>query len=157
MRTALATLATLALLAAPACDADGEGGPLAGSVTLAHDQGVNFHTGRLVVPGNFANSDLYATSNGSALKLATGGENATVNRPANWFLSAGGIHRTFASLAEVPAEPPTAEMTDSLIKAKTGNGFIVTTHSGALVRGWVSAADAESATIVFEPFVLPTE
>jgi len=157
MRLALLLVALLAFVGPAACDSEGASGPVAGTLTLTHDQGVDFHTGRLVDPGNFANSDLYATNSGSGLKLATGGDNPTVNRPVNWFLNAGGLHRVFESLAAVPDEPPTEDMTDSLVKAKTGNGFIATTHRGALVRGWVSSADTESVTLVFEPYVPVTE
>jgi len=157
MRIALALLA-LVFLATPACDSSGGGGgPVSGTITLGKDDGVDFHTGALQDPGNFKNSDLFTASNGTALGLITGGDSPTVNRPANWFLGTGGVHRTFSSLAEVPDEPPSEDMTASLIKAKTGNGFIVTTHRGALVRGWVSFADADTVTIEFEPYVAPAE
>lgn len=155
MRIALAFLA-LALVATPACDSGGGGGPVSGTVTLAKDQGVDFHTGALQAPGNFKNSDVFTASNGNALQLITGGDSPTVNRPANWFLGSGGVHQTFPSLADVPDVPPTDDMTASLIKTKTGNGFIVATHAGALVRGWVASADAATVTIQFEPYVPAT-
>ncbi len=155
MRIALALLA-LALVGPPACDSGGGGGPVSGTVTLAKDQGVDFHTGAVQDPGNFKNSDVFTASNGSALQLITGGDSPTVNRPANWFLGNVGVHQTFPSLADVPDAPPTDDMTASLIKARAGNGFIVVTHAGALVRGWVASADASAVTIQFEPYAPAT-
>ena len=151
MRIALAFV-VLAALTFGACDSGGASGPVSGTLTLAKDQGVDFHTGQLQVPGNFKNSDIYSASNGTALELMTGGDNPTANRPVNWFVGNGGVHQTFASLADVPDVPPSADMTEVLVHAKTGNGFIVTTHRGALVRGWVASADASSVTIEFEPY-----
>lgn len=156
MRIPLALL-TLVFIALPACDSSGGGGPVSGSITLKKDEGVDFHTGALQDPGNYKNSDLYTSSNGTALQLSTGGDSPADNRPVNWFVGNGGVHLTFASLAEVPDEPPSDAMTASLIKTKTGNGFIVVTHKGAMVRGWVSFADADTVTIEFEPYVAATE
>ncbi|TNF37081.1 MAG: hypothetical protein EP329_04040 [Deltaproteobacteria bacterium] len=153
MRIALALLA-LVFIAFPGCDSGtGDNTPATGTVTLKKDDGVDFHTGALQDPGNYKNSDLFTASNGSALQLLTGGDSPTDNRPVNWFLGNGGVHRTFASLAEIPDEPPTEDMTASLIKAKTGNGFILMTHKGALVRGRVTLADADTVTLEFEPYV----
>lgn len=152
MRIALVFVA-LACLASTACDSAGSGGPVSGTITLTKDQGVDFHTGALQAPGNYKNSDIFTSSNGSALQLSTGGDSPADNRPANWFLGGGGVHQVFASLGEVPDGAPTEDMTASLIKAKAGNGFIVTTHARALVRGWIASADAETVTIQFEPYV----
>ncbi len=138
----------LALLAA--CDSGGGSYPTAGTTTITPDQGINFHTGQLQDPGNFKNSDLFATQNGSALKLATGGDTPTVNNPANWFRSGGGVHETFASLVDVPETTPTDDMTDSLVKAKVGNGFVIRTHGGLYVRGWIEAASDASVTIQWQ-------
>ena len=51
-----------------ACDSGGGSYPSNGEVTLSAEQGVDFTSGRLQDPGNFKNSDLYATANGSACR-----------------------------------------------------------------------------------------
>lgn len=146
------SLTFLALTLGAGCDADG-GAPSVqpGTVALAAEQGVDFHAGARVEPGNFANSDLYASRNGTALKLATGGPSPVVNHPVNWFMGANGLHRTFASIDEVPSEPPSDAMTDSLVRARAGNGFVLRTHRGVWVRGWIASADADEVTITWAP------
>jgi hypothetical protein len=120
--------------------------PAGGTVTLGADDGVDFHTGLVMSPGNFANSDLFASDNGnSGLKLSSGGDSPTSSRPTLWFRTAGMTLQTFASLADVPAAVP--ETSDVLLHAKPGLGFVVETSDGDLVRGWLSAADTESVTI----------
>ena len=141
----LTLLLPLALLAFSGCG-DGEGNaPYSGSgqVTLNADTGIDFTTGLFQAKGNYATSDIYATSGGQYLKLASGGPSPTKNRPVDFFLGAGGIHETFDSLAEVPAISPDASKTQALVKAKTGNGFVVENSDGSVTRGWiVEATDA---------------
>ena len=114
-----------------------------GTVTLTADTGIDFTTGIFQSKGNYATSDIYVTSGGEHLMLASGGLNPTKNRPVDFFLGAGGIHETFDTLSQVPAIPPSADKTQSLIKAKTGNGFVVENSDGSITRGWIrSAGDA---------------
>ena len=145
----LALALALAVSSLIACDDDAPP-PDAGTVTLAHDQGVDFGTGRARDPGNFSNSDLFATSNGdTGLKLSSGGDSPTQNRPITWFRSGGGLPAEFADLASVPSSPlPTTA--DQLIHGKTGNGFLLETADGDHVRGWLAAASATSVTIQWE-------
>lgn len=135
-----------------ACDsADGPGDPVAGTVTFGADEGVDFFTGKVHDPGNFSNSDLFASRSGDGLKLATGGDDPTDNRPVNWFKSGGGVPQTFASLAEVPTDRPGDAMVEPLVKAKTGNGFLVQRADGGYTRGWIASADGGAVTIEFAP------
>jgi len=146
----VACIPLLAMVAPVACDAgSGGAGVSSGTVTFGAEEGVDFITGRVASPGHFGNSDLYATRSGTGLKLTTGGPNPTVNRPINWFLGPGGVHLTFASLDEVPEEPPDEGMTAALIRARPGNAFVVLTSGGTWVRGWLADADGEAVTIVF--------
>lgn len=142
------------LLLAPflslACDSDPTPPPDAGTVVLAHDGGVDFATGTVVTPGTYANTDLYASTNGdSGMKLATGGPTIVENRPINWFKTGGGIATEFPDLASVPVTPlPTA--VDAMLHAKPSLGFLLETAAGDHVRGWISAASSSSVTIEWE-------
>lgn len=156
MKTSILALLGLLLLSLSACDSDtaGEGpGSALGrtTLTLGAENGVDFSTHAKVDKANFANSDLFATDNGDALKLATGSDKPTTNRPVNFFLGSGGIHQTFGSLDEVPGDKPDASLTASLPKAKTGNAFVVQGADGAYTKGWIQSATASTVTIVFEP------
>lgn len=147
VRFALSLAAVTALLpVAPACD-DATAPPDAGTVTLEHDEGVDFVNGTFEDPGNYANSDLYATTNGdSGMKLATGGANVIDNRPITWFKTGGGLAGEFSDLASVPTTPaPTAA--DPMLHARLGNGFLLVAKNGDLVHGWISAASATSVTL----------
>lgn len=134
-----------------ACDAGGDSGPVSGTVTFGADEGVDLRTGKKKDPGNYANSDLYASQNGGALKLATGGDSPTDNRLVNWFKSGGGIPRTFASLADVPSDKPTDAMFESLLHAEPGQGFVIERADGGFTRGWLASADGSAVTIEFAP------
>lgn len=134
---------------APACD-DATAPPDAGTIVLKHDAGVDFVNGTLEDPGNYANSDLYATTNGdSGMKLATGGATVIDNRPITWFKNGGGLAMAFPDLASVPTSPaPTSA--DAMLHARTGNGFLLVAKNGDLVRGHVSDASATSLTLQWE-------
>ena len=133
-------------------DADGPGFEGHGEVSLTADTGIDFSTGTFQAKGNYANSDLFATAGSSHLMLATGGSSPTKNRPVNFFLGPGGIHGTFASLDDVPAETPPSDMTQSLIHAKTGNGFVLMRADGGYTRGWIKSADGLKVTIQYINF-----
>ena len=138
----LILLVVLSLMLFIGCgDGDGES-PYSGSgkVTLNADNGIDFTTGVFQAKGNYATSDIYATSGGQHLKLASGGPSPTKNRPVDFFLGAGGIHETFGSLDQVPAISPDATKTQALVKAKTGNGFVVENSDGSVTRGWIAEA-----------------
>jgi hypothetical protein len=137
------------------CGDDGGPPPDAGTVSIANDQGIDFSSGALEDPGNYANSDIFATANGdSGMKVVTGGNNPTHNRPITWFRTGGGIAPQFSDLASVPSAPaPTAY--DALVHAKSGNGFLVRAANGDLVRGWLSSATANTITVQWER--IPTE
>jgi len=144
-RTVL-SLVALAFIAVPACD-DATSPPDSGTVVLTHDDGVDFVNGNLEDPGNFANSDLYATTNGdSGMKLATGGATVIDNRPITWFKNGGGISIEFPDLASVPASPAPTTFT-AMLNAKTGYGFLLVAKNGDLVRGWVEEASKSSVRL----------
>lgn len=132
--------------ATTACD-DATSPPDAGTVTLKHDDGIDLVNGTLEDPGNYSNSDLYATTNGdSGMKLATGGATVIDNRPITWFKTGGGFAGEFTDLASVPGSPaPTTA--DPMLHAKAGNGFLLVAKNGDLVRGWVQAASDSSVTL----------
>ena len=121
-----------------------------GEVMLTADTGVDFATGTFQSKGNYASSDIYATAGSGHLKLASGGPSPTKNRPVDFFLGLGGIHETFGDLAEVPAIVPADDKTQSLINAKTGNGFVVLGADGSVTRGWIRDADATRLVIVYD-------
>jgi hypothetical protein len=115
--------------------------PDAGTATLGRDQGVDFGSGRVRDPGNFGNSDLFASANGdSGMKLASGGASPTDNRPVTWFQTSVGIYTVFPDLAGVPSAPSPTTV-DHLVHAKPGYGFLLVTADGDLVRSWLAAAD----------------
>lgn len=148
LRSALLGFITLVALNV-AC-ADDSSPPDQGRVTLVNDQGIDFASGAVADPGNYANSDIYATNNGDAgMKLTTGGANPAANRPITWFRSGGGIPATFDDLASVPSAPPPTTY-DALVHAKQNNGFLLRAENGDLVRGWLEAADASSVTVQWE-------
>ena len=79
------------------------------TVTFGADEGVDMVDGEHMVPGNFANSDLFAQANGDDLKCSTGGPNAIHLRAAEWFKT-GGFADVFSGLDMVPNTPlPTGE------------------------------------------------
>ena len=133
-------------------EADSPGFEGHGEVSLSADTGIDCATGTFQAKGNFANSDLFATAGSNHLKLSTGGSSPTKNRPVNFFLGPGGIHEKFASLDAVPAEPPPADMTQSLVHAKTGNAFVLMRADGGYTRGWVKSADGVKVTIQYINF-----
>jgi hypothetical protein len=133
-------------------EADGTSFAGHGEVSLSADTGIDCSTGTFQAKGNYANSDLFATAGSSHLKLATGGSDPTKNRPVNFFLGLGGIHETFVSLDDVPAGIPTSDMTQSLIHAKTGNGFVLMRADGGYTRGWITYADGVKVTIQYINF-----
>ena len=145
-------LLPFALLALTGCgDGDGTSSYTgSGQVTLTADTGIDFTTGQFQTKGNYATSDIYATSGGQHLKLASGGPSPTKNRPVDFFLGAGGIHETFGSLAEVPAIPPDPGKTQALVKAKTGNGFVVENSDGSFTRGWIIEATDTQVRIQYD-------
>ncbi len=147
---AAALTLTLGLSLAVGCDGPGGGAaPDSGTVTLRAEEGVNLVTGAWNEKGNYANSDLYATDNGSGgLKLAPGGDTPTHSRPVEWFQTAGGVYQTFPSLDAVPETLPTGDASGlPLPHAKSHNGFVVQISTGGYVRGWIERADAESLTL----------
>lgn len=148
-------LALIALAAATSgCDSD-PSPAVSGTVTLHAEEGIDLHSGKVQKPGNFKNSDLYVTSNGSSLELIPGGASPTQSRPVNWFVNGGGVNQTFDSLASVPDEAPATDaMGVPLVHAKTGNGFVALRRAGGYTKGWISAADGTAVTIEFEPLAL---
>jgi hypothetical protein len=147
-RPVLASLALAALLPLAACDTES---PVpSGLVTLRKDQGVDFFSGVVQIPGDFDNSDLIARTSGSGLSLTTGGPSPVETRPINWFLGAGGVEQRFGSLAEVPDTRPDAGMTGSNTSVREGEGFVTKSARGHWTRGWIQATDGTSVTIAFE-------
>ena len=150
-RLSLAWITPLVIVLA-GCGGESTGeGAGSGEATFGLEQGVNFTTGAVQNPAKFNNCDLYATSGGSHLKLKTGGETIVDNQPVNWFKT-GGVPTKFNGLAEVPSDKPTSDMYESLLKAKTGVGFVLKNHTGAgYTRGWIRDATATSITIEYAP------
>lgn len=149
---ALTFTALLVAALTPACGDDATPPPATGTATLTKNTGLDLTTGQVVTPGNYRNSDLFATENGSSgLRLATGGANPTDNRPIVWFRNAGNVLRTFASLSEVPTDTPS--FADTLPNAKTGYGCVLRTAGGDHVRCFVSSATATSVTIEWDRLV----
>lgn len=148
-RGALAALPLSALVPAfAACDSSS---PVpSGVVTLRKEQGVDFFSGEVRIPGDFDNSDLIARTSGSGLSLTTGGPSPVETRPINWFLGAGGVEERFDSLAEVPVTRPGADMTGSNTAVRAGEGFVTRSARGDWTRGWIQATDGTSVTIAFE-------
>lgn len=142
------SIATVAFLLV-ACADDASAPPASGTGTLTNDSGIDFTTGAVMKPGNYANSDIFATVNGDAgLKLSTGGDNPTQSRSITWHRNAGMIPRTFNSLAEVPTDLPSGF--DPIPNAKTRYGFVLETHDGDHIRGWIENASATSVTIQWD-------
>ena len=146
--------AAAVMMTAAGCD-DGEVIGASGTVTLRVDQGVDLVSGQFQAVGNYRDSDLIARRSGSRISLVTGGSTPTSNRPINWFMGGGGVLQRFDNLAAVPKDAPGDSMTQPNLGAQMGHGFVVKTAKGSWTRGWVEAADSESATIVFEHLADP--
>ncbi len=152
-RLSLSAVCVAVAFAVSACAVTGGGttsAPSAGTVTLRAEEGVNFTTGAHQKPGNFKNSDLFATNGGSAgLKLAPGGPDATSPELCTFFIGAGGKPTSYDNLAAVPDTLPTAATSQpALPHATAKNGFVVKNHTGSgYTKGWVSAASASEVTI----------
>ncbi|HIA04533.1 MAG TPA: hypothetical protein EYN66_21995 [Myxococcales bacterium] len=121
-----------------------DGGTTGGSptesktITLNAETGINFETGEYLKPGNFKNSDVYATAGKSYLKLTPGGPIPTQSNPVTWFKGAGGFHSTYSSLNQVPNSKPDDKGGKSLVKAKAGIGFVVQNNvSTGYTKGWI--------------------
>jgi len=155
MKRAFSVILCLSLAVAcvaAGCDSSDPGDPASGEVTFGADEGVDLFSGKVRDPGNYANSDLFASANGDGLKLSTGGEDIVHSRPVNWFKTGGGVAQRFDSLAEVPTDPPAdGAVIEPLINARTGNGFVVERADGGYTRGWIKSADTSSVTIEFAP------
>lgn len=134
-----------------ACDSAESVDPVAGTVSFGADEGVDMLRGTVQDPGNFQNSDLFASRNGGALKLSTGGANPTVNRPVTWFKNGGGVPQKYDSLAEVPNDLPPNEQPEPLLTTQVGNGFVLQRKDGGYSKGWIEAASGESITVQFAP------
>ncbi|HRE90874.1 MAG TPA: hypothetical protein PK095_17255 [Myxococcota bacterium] len=147
------TIVALALtLTLVACGDEASAPPQSGSTILTDETGLDFTTGQLENPGNFANTDLFATKLGeSGMRLATGGDSPTHNRPIVWFRNAGMVLETYASLSEVPTDRPTG--VDFLTNAKTGYGFVLQSVDGDYIRGWISNATATSVSIEWDRLI----
>lgn len=120
------------------------------TVTFGADQGVDMVAGEHMVPGNFANSDLFAQANGDDLKLSTGGQTIVASRAAEWFQT-GGVADVFSGLDTVPNTPLPTGSGLPLIHTKAGNGFIIQVSNGTYFKGFVSAASAAAVTIEYGP------
>ena len=155
MKTVLSWLSALMIVAAAGCADGGGGGSAAGAVTFGADEGVDFGSGQVKSPGNYVNSDLFATANGALLRLSTGGSSPTKSRPVNWF-KPGGVPWTFESLDEVPDETPGEAMGLPLLNGAPGNGFVALSMDGAWVKGWIEAIDGSSVTLHFAPMAEPS-
>ena len=145
------------------------------TATFGHEQGVDMLTGVVFLggaempEGTFANSDLFAKNNGSALKLYSGGLTSAKNRPVEWFQT-GGTADEWPNLAGVPNEPlPVGDGSDGychavqtclpLTHAEQHNGFIVAvpvdradpTAGFRYFKGYLASASATSVTIEYQP------
>ena len=154
-RRLVALVALSLLVGVVGCDEDGgtvTGSPtatLSGTIALGPDRGIDFANGDAVSPGNWGNSDVFATANGDSLKLTAGGPTPTKNRPVDWFRTAGNVHKKYDSLADVPNTKPTSATYPSLLHAEVGHAFSVQTMEGDYVKGRVTAASAVSVTIEY--------
>ncbi len=156
MKNLLAVAFGLSLGLVAACDTSTSSSSVnasatSGVVTLGTDEGIDFTTGVVQQPGNFGNSDLYTSQNGSAMKLTSGGANIVDVRPVSFFQTSGGVYPIYADLDDVPNVRPEASMKLPLPKADVGNGFTILTASGAYTKGFVVSASATSVTIQYEP------
>ena len=157
MNTRIATLLTvlLALVLVAGCDDGGDSSVAAsttsGTVTLGADEGIDFNSGEVQRPGNFGNSDIYATRNGSALKLSGGGPNIVDVRPLTFFQGAGGVFPTYEDIDAVPNVKPVDGQDAVLPKARTGNGFTILNAAGFYSKGFIVSADETSVTIQYQP------
>lgn len=147
----VAALSSLACSDDVGSSTEKETGPI--EVTIKGDQGIVFETGEVVDGGPpFSKTDLYATTNGTALKLATGAAKSTVHGAAITWFEQGGIPRKWNNLAEVPKTTPQDSLTAPLLKAQQGIGFVAKNYlSDGYTRGWIKAATSETLTIVYEP------
>ncbi len=149
----ITALSLAAAVLAAGCDSGGEEDDSikSGTLTIRADQGIDFRTGAVLDPGNFANSDLLASNNGDHLKLTTGGDSPVDNRRVNWFLGDGGTFDTFGTLNDVPTTKPELDENQALVRAVAGRGFVLETRGDGWVRGIIDAADASSVTVTFVP------
>ena len=124
-----------------------------GILPLLAGQAIDFLTGLVVEKGSFK-QDLYATDNGSGLKLSPGGpEKITESYAVNWFRTAGGVEQTWSSLDAVPNQKPAdpdALNGLPLLHAKAGVGFVLKTHAGYWVKGWIESATWDEVVIHYE-------
>lgn len=145
-------LVFLAFASLAACADEGSDPPASGRVTFARDQGVSFTSGAVMAPGNFSNTDVFASANGSWLKLSSGGSSPTETRPMAWYLNGGGIPLEFQAMSEVPSTDP-GDTVSYIGNAKPHLAFVVETALGDRVRGWIEAGDASSVTLQWERIV----
>jgi len=131
-------------------EAGAAGTPQPGSATFGHEEGVDLVTGEVMDPGTFANSDLFAKTNGDLLKLYSGGETSAKNRPVEWFQN-GGTADDFESLDDVPSTPLPTDDGLPLTHASAQNGFIVQASDGTYFKGYILSASATSLTLEYEP------
>ena len=156
-----APIIALFALSALACSGEIVDRPSSESVSklsLEADQGIAFSSGALIDTGAapFSKADIYATANGTELKLASGGDKITAYNPVNWFVSGGGVPRSdFKTLDAVPAQKPDPESKGSpLINPKVGNGFVVKNQvDDAWTKGRIM--DVSGGTVTIEWEVLP--
>jgi hypothetical protein len=122
----------------------------AGTVTLNAETGIVFSSGEVLKPGNYKNSDIYATAGSGYLKLTPGGLIPTESNPVTWFQGAGGFHSTYSSLKQVPSSKPSEESGYSLVKAKAGIGFVVKNNvSEGYTKGWISQGGSGKVIIEY--------
>lgn len=152
MKSPVIAFALLALVSLAACADEASDPPAAGRVTFGRDQGVSFTTGAVMAPGNFSNTDVFASANGSWLKLSSGGSSPTVTRPMAWYLNGGGIPVEFQAMGEVPDTDP-SDSASYIGNAKPHLAFVVETALGDSVRGWIEAGDATSVTLQWERII----
>jgi len=155
MRRLLSALLVFALVAFAACD-DGSSETTtvlktSGTVTLMLEEGIDFNTGVVQQPGNFGNSDLYTSQNGSALKLASGGSSIVNVRAVTFFQTLGGIYPKYDNIGDVPNVKPTEDQDLPLPKAAAGNGFTIQNAAGNYTKGFILEATEFSVTIQYEP------
>lgn len=113
-------------------------------VTLKPEQGVNFATGQVIDPGNFKNSDLYATYGHTYLKITPGGDKSTVSNPVLW---QGPVN----SFDQITFNVPVDGKGYSLAQARSGEAFVLKNHlSDGYTRGWIIAGDDTVVTIEYE-------
>ena len=135
------------MLLLAACADGGDASP-DGVVTLLLDEGVNFSSGAKQIPGNFQDSDVWATSNATlaCMGLSPGGPTPISYQPVDWLKG-----QTFAGIDDVPSVASDPVTNQSLTCAETGGGFLIESKAAGWIKVWIQDASVTSVTLVYEP------